>query len=137
MCNRPPTEYWKPPNSAFVEVLLPDRATPMKPMTGARMRNAGPIWAKPCASVFAMPEKLNTVASPKITGVTISAPHIWAKVSRNMPGISRGWTRSATRMTSQDTRIQVPATAGEKDQETSVALPDSELIAVTAGLAKL
>ena len=40
-------------------------------------------------------------------------------------------------MISQDTRIQVPATAGEKDQETSVGLPDSELIAVTVGLAKL
>jgi hypothetical protein len=40
-------------------------------------------------------------------------------------------------MTSQDTRIQLPATAGEKDQETSVGLPDSELTAVTVGLAKL
>src|SRR6266487_4324455 len=56
MCSSPPTEYWNPPNRAFVEVLLPDRATPMNPMTGARMRNVGLIWAKPCASVFAMPE---------------------------------------------------------------------------------
>ena len=95
------------------------------------------VEKKPCAIVFAMPEKLNTVASPNITGATMSAPHIWVSVRRNMPGISRGRTRSATRITSQDTRIQVPATAGENDQEISVALWDSELIAVTAGLAKL
>src|SRR5437868_12424437 len=60
MCRSPPTEYWNPPNRALVEVLLPDRATPMNPMTGSRMRNVGPSWAKPGASEVDVPEEVPT-----------------------------------------------------------------------------
>ncbi len=55
MCSSPPIEYWNPPNSAFVDVLLPDSATPIQPTIGARIRNVGPICANPCAIVLAIP----------------------------------------------------------------------------------
>src|SRR3954468_5854531 len=55
-----PTSAWNLPNIAFVDVLEPDSATPMKPRIGATMMNAVPIDEKPFASDDAMPEKLNT-----------------------------------------------------------------------------
>src|SRR5437016_6025013 len=35
-----PTSAWNLPNMALVEVFEPERATPMKPSTGATMKNA-------------------------------------------------------------------------------------------------
>src|SRR5215472_15189657 len=137
MCSSPPTEYWNEPNSALVDVLLPDSATPIQPMMGARMRNVGPIWANPCAIVLAMPDQLNTSASPKMIGATSSAPHICENVVLKMGASSLSGTRSAITMISQETRIQVPAIAGANDQDTLLALPDSELTASTVGFTKL
>ena len=51
-----PTSAWNLPNMALVEVLEPDRATPMKPSIGATTTKAVPILAKPLASDAAMPE---------------------------------------------------------------------------------
>src|SRR5215467_11849847 len=58
--NNLPTDAWKAPNMALVEVLLPDRATPIQPRTGATTMNHGPMVEKPLANEFAIPEKLNT-----------------------------------------------------------------------------
>jgi hypothetical protein len=46
-CSSPPVEWWSPPDSALVDVLLPDSATPIQPTVGARIRNVEPIWADP------------------------------------------------------------------------------------------
>ena len=51
-----PTATWNAPNMAFVEVLLPESATPIQPMMGATMMNQGPILENPYASDPAMPE---------------------------------------------------------------------------------
>jgi len=45
-----PTEAWNAPNMAFVEVLLPESATPIQPRMGATMTNQGPILENPNAS---------------------------------------------------------------------------------------
>src|SRR5262252_5100172 len=137
MCSSPPTEYWNEPNSALVDVLLPDSATPIQPTIGARIRNVGPIWANPCAIVLAMPDQLNTSASPKMIGATSSAPHICENVVRKISASCAGRTRCTTTMISQDTKIQVPAIAGANDQDTLLALWDSELTADTVGFTKL
>ena len=50
--------------------------------------------------------------------------------------ICRPVTRKAITMSSQDSRIQVPATAGENSQYTVAGWCDSELTAVTPGLRK-
>ena len=47
MRSRPPTAYWNPPNSAFVEVLLPDSATPIQPRMGASRMNQVPTRENP------------------------------------------------------------------------------------------
>jgi hypothetical protein len=52
ICSRVPTERWKPPNSALVEVLLPDSATPIQPRIGASTTNQVPTREKPYASVL-------------------------------------------------------------------------------------
>jgi len=59
---------------AFVEVLLPESATPIQPRMGATMMNQDPILENPYASDPAMPEKLNTNARPKIKTPTRQAP---------------------------------------------------------------
>src|ERR1700692_4504541 len=69
-----PTNAWNLPNMALVEVLLPDRATPMKP------RKCGPGAEKALASEPAMPEKLKTKARPKMNTPTKQAPHICDQV---------------------------------------------------------
>src|SRR5580700_2856956 len=51
-----PTSAWNGPNMAFVEVLLPESATPMKPRIGATMMKAEPILENELASEPAMPE---------------------------------------------------------------------------------
>src|ERR1039457_3783489 len=43
------------PNMAFVEVLLPESATPTHPRTGAKTTKNTPILESPKASEFAMP----------------------------------------------------------------------------------
>ncbi|HEX7266417.1 MAG TPA: hypothetical protein VF256_03220 [Streptosporangiaceae bacterium] len=43
----PPTAYWNPPNSAFVEVLRPDSATPIQPRSGASRMNQVPTRENP------------------------------------------------------------------------------------------
>src|SRR5215469_14209484 len=53
-----PTSAWNLPNIALVDVLLPDRATPMKPRIGATTTNAEPRDEKAFANEAAMPEKL-------------------------------------------------------------------------------
>src|SRR5271165_672658 len=87
-----PTETWNAPNMAFVEVLLPESATPIQPRMGATMMNQGPILENPYASDPAMPEKLNTNARPKIKIPTRQAPHILCHVflitSRNRMAFS-------------------------------------------------
>jgi hypothetical protein len=45
--SRPPTAYWNPPNSALVEVLLPESATPIQPRIGASKMNQVPTREKP------------------------------------------------------------------------------------------
>src|ERR1700735_550462 len=50
------TEYWTCPKSALDEVLLPDRATAMKPRMGASTMNAVPASENQCASELPMPE---------------------------------------------------------------------------------
>src|ERR1700719_400591 len=45
-----PTSAWNLPNMALVEVFEPERATPMKPSTGATMMKAVPMLEKPFAS---------------------------------------------------------------------------------------
>src|ERR1700675_2417605 len=42
-----PTSAWNLPNIALVDVLEPDRATPIKPSIGATMMNQGPRYEKP------------------------------------------------------------------------------------------
>src|ERR1700684_56621 len=41
-----PTSAWNVPNMALVEVLLPDKATPMKPSSGATTMKAAPSLEK-------------------------------------------------------------------------------------------
>src|SRR5215471_2139521 len=53
-----PTSAWNLPNTALVDVLLPDRATPMNPRIGATMMKAEPRDEKAHASEAAIPEKL-------------------------------------------------------------------------------
>src|SRR5579885_1814110 len=53
---RLPTESWKAPNIALVDVFDPDRATPIQPRIGATMMNQAPIFEKPKARDAAMPE---------------------------------------------------------------------------------
>src|SRR6516165_8468270 len=51
-----PTSAWNFPNMAFVDVLLPDSATPIQPRIGATTMNATPSVEKALASEDAMPE---------------------------------------------------------------------------------
>src|SRR6201999_189885 len=53
-----PTNAWNLPNIALVDVLLPDRATPMNPRIGATTMKAEPIDEKALAREAAMREKL-------------------------------------------------------------------------------
>src|SRR5271157_5557905 len=71
-----PTANWNAPNMAFVDVLLPESATPIQPRIGATMMNQAPSLENPYASDPAMPEKLNTNARPKMKTPTRHAPHI-------------------------------------------------------------
>src|SRR5215470_18965353 len=54
-----PTSAWNLPNIALVEVLLPDKATPMNPRIGATTMKAVPRDEKAFASEAAIPEKLD------------------------------------------------------------------------------
>src|SRR4029077_11061637 len=45
------------PNIAFVDVLLPERATPIQPRTGANTTKNSPILERPKASELAIPVK--------------------------------------------------------------------------------
>src|SRR5215475_15972931 len=134
MCSRPPTAYWKPPNSAFVEVLLPDSATPIQPRSGASRMNHVPTRENPKASVLAIPEKLKTVASPKMIGATSRAPHVCEKLRLTAAPTCSTPTLNTARMTSRETRIQVPATAGANFHTTDTGWCESELTASTSGL---
>src|SRR5205823_13494322 len=80
--SNPPAVACTGPNIAFVEVLLPERATPIQPRTGHKMTNAGPILDSPNASELAIPVKTNVYASPKMKKPTSSAPHICRNVFR-------------------------------------------------------
>src|SRR5271166_4822636 len=51
-----PTMFWNAPNIALVEVLLPERATPIQPRIGEMIRNHQPIFENANASDDAMPE---------------------------------------------------------------------------------
>src|ERR1700761_4927278 len=107
-----PTSIWKWPNIALVEVLLPDSATPIQPRIGATTTKAGPILAKALASEPAMPEKLKTLARPKMKMPTSSAPHIWPKVLRKISPSCAGPTLSSSATITQDARIAVPPDHG-------------------------
>src|SRR6478752_6591212 len=53
--NNLPVTICTGPNIAFVEVLLPDNATPTQPRIGARTTNQSPSFEQPYAIEFAMP----------------------------------------------------------------------------------
>src|SRR5579859_2346963 len=97
---------------ALVEVLLPDSATPIQPRIGATTTKAGPILAKALASEPAMPEKLNTLAKPKMKTPTSSAPHIWPKVLRKISPSCAGPTLSSRATITHDARMAVPPDQG-------------------------
>ena len=56
-CSNLPVIACTGPNIAFVEVLLPERATPIHPRTGASTTKNNPILESPNASEFAIPVK--------------------------------------------------------------------------------
>src|SRR5204862_8025504 len=113
-----PTSAWNLPNMALVEVFEPERATPMKPSTGATMMNAVPMLEKPFASEAAMPEYLKVYASPKMKTPTRHAPHIWWKLRRSTspswPPFNRPIAISSTTTMIHVVRIAVPAMRGVK-----------------------
>src|ERR1700761_3334075 len=79
-CSRVATVYWKWPNNALDDVLLPDSATATQPRIGEMTTNQVPRLENPLAIELPMPLNVNTAARPKISGPTSSAPHIWRSV---------------------------------------------------------
>jgi hypothetical protein len=77
---------------------------------------------------------LKTVASPKTIGATSRAPHICEKLRLSAAPNCPAPTLSTARMTSRETRIQVPAMAGANFHTTETGWCESELIASTSGL---
>src|SRR6266566_3984936 len=57
-CRSFATEYWKWPNTALDDVLLPDSATAIQPRMGEITTNHVPSREKPLAIELARPEKL-------------------------------------------------------------------------------
>src|SRR5579875_1490214 len=49
------TDAWNAPKTALVDVLEPDRATPIQPRMGARTTKTVPTLEKPLAMELAMP----------------------------------------------------------------------------------
>src|SRR5579859_6031268 len=83
---------------------------------------------KPLAIELAMPEKLKALASPKMNKPTRRAPHICWKVLAKTAGktcAQRGLAtaEARSRISSQETMIEVPATPGAQANTTEPGLP--------------
>src|ERR1700730_9172579 len=122
------------PNIAFVDVLLPDSATPTQPRIGARTMNARPTFEQPYAIEFAMPVKTKQKARPKMKNPTSSAPHIWWNVRENTSRSAPAPGRNSARITNHDARIAVPPLSGTKLKVDAVGCCVTELRAKTDSL---
>src|SRR6202451_121544 len=118
-----PTSAWNFPNMALVEVLLPDKATPMKPRIGATTMKYGPSAEKALASDPAMPEKLKTNARPKMKTPTRQAPHICDHVFLKISASCVALTLSSTATMIHDARIALPPTNGLKSNAAVIVAP--------------
>src|SRR6516162_1243803 len=118
-----PTRAWNFPNMAFVDVLLPDSATPIQPRMGATRMKAVPIFAKALASEAAMPEKLYTYAKPKMNTPTSMAPHICCQVLDQISASCRLVIRCSSATMSHETNIAVPPTNGVQLKTAVIVAP--------------
>src|ERR1700723_93845 len=125
------------PNMAFVEVLLPERATPIQPRTGASTTKNRPILESPNASELAIPVYTKVYARAKIKNATSNAPHICLNVRLNTCPNCSPLGRRINKIISQETSVEVPPPSGEKLNVEEIGLCVTEEIACTVSFVKL
>src|SRR6185312_7206566 len=126
-----PVTAWIGPNMAFVDVLLPDSATPIQPRIGARITNGQPTLENAEASEFAIPAYTKMYATAKMKNATSKAPHICLKVlAKTFFNISPLGRRKRTIMI-QEARIEVPPLNGLKLKVDAIGLWVTDEIAET------
>src|SRR5437763_16090438 len=122
---------------AVLKFVLPGRPTPIQPRTGHKMTNAGPILDSPNASELAIPVNTNVYASPKRKKPTSSAPHSGRNVFRNTSCNSAPVGRQNNKITSHETKMEVPPLSGVKLNVEAAALCVTDEIALTLHLCRL
>src|SRR5271170_3660357 len=122
---------------AFVDVLLPERATPIHPSMGARTMKNGSIFESPNASELAIPVKTKMYAIANTKAATNSAPHICLKVRMKTSFTIAPPGLRIARIISQDAIVDDPPPNGVKLKSDVMGFWVIEDVATTDHLNKL